>query len=710
MIQLAIQPILWIVLLNLSLWGIGFSVFSAALFRLDKGFIGRVGFPYAIGLVVVSGLLFLLATLHFFVPLSIWIILIVGLLPVLTFAKKGFHALSAHLFRNPFDLIANSLLGVVCFLFFLALRLVIPPSMMGRLQYPDPEARLFYLFLMGVGLILFPWGASLWGRPAVDRILSLAGLTPGQESSCSTKPNQGWGAVMTAVLAHFFLFLFVPRFAHDTLAYHLVIPKTILNFGGFEPNSNLFFNMPQNWELLYTLPLWGGGPTAVKIFSFQHSVLVLITLFSFGRSQWGSTMGFLLAFLYLTGPTIQDHLQLAKVENSLSFMVLYTTLAFLKWRENEDTRWMILFGLLGGWLMGCKYTLWGLSGVFFLAALGVILKNRGLNGGARMALLLGAVWTVPVLPWLVKNFWFTGNPVYPNLFSLFGGANWSETLDRQLRHQYFQFFWEEHSGLLNQLKAVLLSPWDLIAAKHLRGRFSFLVILGLFLAPFLRESWRERTAPILLLALLGYIMWVLFPGNESRFLVPVIPLMILGAAPLFHRAIRNPRYGWIVLPALLLMGFSQLRFPRTLQLEAFTPEGYQHILETTTTTRYSLWREVEKKVPPDGRIAVFFEEQVYYLDRPYFYHWFGGNMEILRQAKTPETVEQRLTEDLGVTHLLLGYRDFNYYLSFNCPSKEEMDWEKDLMEEFLDRYAQKVLEYEDYVLFALGPAGERSGL
>ncbi|MCA9418235.1 MAG: hypothetical protein KC917_18320, partial [Candidatus Omnitrophica bacterium] len=97
MIQLAIQPILWIVVLNLSLWGIGFSVLSAALFRLDKGFIGRVGFPYAMGLVVVSGLLFLLATLHLVVPLSIWTILILGLLPVLMFAKKGFYALSAHL-------------------------------------------------------------------------------------------------------------------------------------------------------------------------------------------------------------------------------------------------------------------------------------------------------------------------------------------------------------------------------------------------------------------------------------------------------------------------------------------------------------------------------------------------------------------------------------------------------------------------------------
>src|SRR5208337_1289686 len=83
--------------------------------------------------------------------------------------------------------------------------------------------------------------------------------------------------------------------------------------------------------------------------------------------------------------------------------------------------WALTAGLLGGFALSIKYTAFigMLSG--FLALSVVFHKELITRKKAGEWFLLLAPMALLLAPWLLKNYEFTGNFVYPYLSSLFGG-------------------------------------------------------------------------------------------------------------------------------------------------------------------------------------------------------------------------------------------------------------------------------------------------
>ena len=62
--------------------------------------------------------------------------------------------------------------------------------------------------------------------------------------------------VPLAFWLYFAVQCFVPVYYHDSMVYHLTIPRMYLDHQGMVALAhNLFFNMPHNIEMLYTLPM-----------------------------------------------------------------------------------------------------------------------------------------------------------------------------------------------------------------------------------------------------------------------------------------------------------------------------------------------------------------------------------------------------------------------------------------------------------------------
>ena len=84
------------------------------------------------------------------------------------------------------------------------------------------------------------------------------------------------------------------------------------------------------------------------------------------------------------------------------------------WRNNGDKIWLVLAGAMAGFAFGTKYT----AGVLAIAA-GVTLLFHLFQRKAKLlpavGLFAGSALLV-VLPWLLRNTIYTGNPFYPFFF------------------------------------------------------------------------------------------------------------------------------------------------------------------------------------------------------------------------------------------------------------------------------------------------------
>ena len=123
--------------------------------------------------------------------------------------------------------------------------------------------------------------------------------------------------------------------------------------------------------------------------------------------------------------------------------------------------------------------------------------------------------TLTIGPWLLKNLSETGNPVYPLLWSVFGGEDWNEAMDLKWK--------QAHSPDHHQLSDVGVKLIDVTLKSD------WLSSLLYALAPLSFFVKRKRS---LLLSLWLYLLWLFFSWwllthRIDRFWIPMLPVVSL---------------------------------------------------------------------------------------------------------------------------------------------------------------------------------------
>lgn len=339
---------------------------------------------------------------------------------------------------------------------------------------------------------------------------------------------------------------------------------------------------------------WYRGALAGKAVLMSFAPLTALALYAAGRRWFSPTVGWLAATVHLTTPWVYRISIIAYVEGGLTFYLFATLLAVMLLAENRvpkmDNRrqqafephdenpetgdavpgteysvprtqssaaahdsslipdrsslipFSLLAGLLAGSAMACKYTgvlqvVIPLGGAVCLAP--IVLKRPANNAmPLRTAVQSAGVFGLGVLltigPWLLKNTVETGNPVYPLMYSVFGGRDWDADLNAK--------WWAGHSP-------PTYSPNDL-AVKFIdvTAKSDWLSPLLFSLAPLALLLGRNRKSVRWLGLYAGFLFlaWWTFTHRIDRFWVPMIPVISLlagigAAGPLRLAGVIGPR-------------------------------------------------------------------------------------------------------------------------------------------------------------------------
>jgi hypothetical protein len=306
-----------------------------------------------------------------------------------------------------------------------------------------------------------------------------------------------------------------PPFEYDALEYHLGSLADYQRAGRivFLPH-NFYSNLPQLTEMLYLLGLRSAGDGVAKWLHLFFGAGTALAVFAVGKRVWSRPVGLTAAVMFFCMPFVQDLSRTARIDLATTFFGTLALAGVLLWRKEEGKEWLWMGAMAAGCAVATKWT--AVPVVVLPCFILIAAETRYF----KLPAVFGLLASVFVLPWLIKNFFLTGNPVYPLLDHLFESPHWGLAQSA--------LFAEKHFAKWDQ--SVCEGPWRALMAEP--GA----VPVGVMCAPLAWLVWRgdRQVRRAGWLGILAFAGWMVLTFRPWRFLFPAVPVILLaGAAGLF---------------------------------------------------------------------------------------------------------------------------------------------------------------------------------
>jgi Dolichyl-phosphate-mannose-protein mannosyltransferase len=328
-----------------------------------------------------------------------------------------------------------------------------------------------------------------------------------------------WTAALVLLFVPLLLLPLYPPTAWDSTMYHLASAKSYVQNHAMVFTPYLRYPVfPQNNQMLFTLAILLHDDIWAQLIEFTMMAALTAAVISFGLRVFSARAGVWAAAILLESPVVIVLGSIAYIDMGLMLFTTMTVYAAWNYLESRDRHWIVLAGVFTGLAMGTKY-----PGMFFLLVLGAIALYTVLRRRREVVPLLAIALAILVFaPWLARNFYYSGNPLFPFFSHLFGEMPGMPEESRILEAV-------GSYGVGQDLKALILLPWNLFVNwRSFGSRVSglpfvvphLLFILGI--AP-------KKTGWLLAIGVAFTLYWF-FTAQEIRYLMPAVPLLSLAAA------------------------------------------------------------------------------------------------------------------------------------------------------------------------------------
>jgi hypothetical protein len=339
-----------------------------------------------------------------------------------------------------------------------------------------------------------------------------------------------------------------PEWSSDALGARLSAPVHFARMGSVTFIPEIWSTYTQiGAEVLYTLAVVLGDAAAAKQLHYAAGIVSLGLVFVLARDLGGPLAAAFALATIATSSIVWWQLGTGYTDLLVLLFGLASALALLTWLRQPTAGLLALFSAFAGAAAAVK-----LTGAFlFIAALPVVLPSllgrSQRSSMMRNLLALSAPAAVAVLPFTLRTWVKTGNPVFPFLSNIFPSPYWPDSV--------------AHIGIRftpgNSVFDYLSIPWIAIyePGRLIEGGQMALALLPLLVGAVLwilsafREQVERRFAIFVILA---SALWILSDTNLRYGLVQLALVVILGAAGLVRAVDAFFRARMVVVGAMVV--------------------------------------------------------------------------------------------------------------------------------------------------------------
>lgn len=512
----------------------------------------------------------------------------------------------------------------------------------------------------------------------------------------------------------------VPPVSRDALTHHLAIPKLYIEHGGMYEIPHIEFSYyPMNLDLLYAVPLYFGNDIVPKFLHFAFALLTAGSIFTFIRPRLGTNyaLGGVIAFLSL--PVIVKLSITVYVDLGLVFFSTAALLRLIRWQATGFAmRHLVVAAVFCGLALGTKYN--ALVTLLLLSLFAPFMYARGLAsspGGNWRAigcgLLFAGVALLVFSPWMLRNYVWTHNPLYPLFENSLQASGTGATVNMGhflLRKTVFNEAWWETLAIPLR---IFFQGQD-GSPRYFDGRLNpYLLALPLFAFSWVPEKMQaQKTGNKILLCFAGLFLLLVFLTRDMRirYIAPIIPpLVILTMFGLHNLAGRMARVAakrtriaativlWSVCALFLSFNVAYLGG----QFALVKPFGYlsgdlsREAYIETYRPEYAVLRFANQHLPPQARIlGLFMGNRSYYSDRIMVFD-IDGFKHTLANEPSGAAVAARLGAN-GISHIIVGYALFNQWIATNLEPESQRR-----LKAFVEQHLEPLFSSNGYGLYRI---------
>lgn len=443
----------------------------------------------------------------------------------------------------------------------------------------------------------------------------------------------------------------------DSLAYHLSIPKLFIQHGGiyyidFSSHSNFPFLM----EMLYVFPLWFGSAVGAKLMHLWMGVLLIAAVAVLTRKHFNPKAAPLAVIACAGMPILLWEATTAYIDLATALYTVLSIHLLLDYLDERKRPYLIASAIAAGFAASTKMTalsLFALIPIWLFLQSSTRFSLRSLPW--KRGLMFVGIAALVCSPWYIKSFVYTGNPVYPFFYSIFGGRGWNAAL----ADQYSTL--QAHFGMGHDIrKNFFYLPWDLAFNSEkfydTKGLFIGPILLALVPLLFLLRNASKKLIGLTLFFLTQMLIWFML-SQQSRYLIPnfAIASVLIGAISYSDKRYRVTR-------SALMLCFVLTAFFGILTLYPQDQSTYSYVCGNETREQYlertlgiySAQEWINETLPGSVKVALYGDTRGFYLDRDYV--WADPGHNTVFSVKIDSVDELiRCLHSRGVTHALVDY-------------------------------------------------------
>lgn len=535
---------------------------------------------------------------------------------------------------------------------------------------------------------------------------------------------------------------YVPPVSRDALTHHLAVPKLYLKHGGiYEIPALKCSYYPMNLDLLYLIPLSFGNDIIPKFIHFSFALMTAWLIFSYLKKRIDTCYAIFGVLLFLSLPVIIKLSITVYVDLGLIFFSTASIICLLKWIEKDfDIKCLIYSAIWCGFALGTKYN--GLIVLFLLALFVPFIYLRSIHRGTYIqsrAIGYSAVFMIVSLmvfsPWMIKNYIWTNNPIYPLYNKWFNTekivsakapdtdssdstndasnvvkkpkGRWGHFAVRKI--VYGEKWWET---ALIPVRIFFQGKDD--NPKYFDGRLNPLLFILPFFA-FIRLKKNVHVLrfekKILVLFSVLFLLFVFFQTDmRIRWIGPIIPPLVILSVLGLHEIIVaiNERYSGTA--AKTLKGCVIVFMTFLVSLNAFYIIGLFKIVEPMSYISGRVGRDeyIEKyrpeyaainyanhNIPDNAKVqCMFLGNRSYYIDREVVFNYSLASKAVIQKDSLLEILGD--LKKRKITHLLIRYDLFNKWSHDNYSDRE-----KEVISNFFKNHVELIYSKNGHGLYRL---------